>query len=760
MAKNTLFNFLSQREDTVQLPPGHALILDTNKDNHHYYRIECPIQAKWIIKDKKKEYQLDKHHISVYENEYRDDPKLSQYHYTAEFISQTGKRYRLHVYFNAVDELIPNIAFEQETPSGYQLVDSNNLKNQFVILALKHTEPLIKKLRQQHLETIRTLETRYSECDEQLAKHFEFEANDTKKIIELTKEACLILKEMIPLVRSANFPKLLHFHELTARALQKRSLASIDTTASSQAKVNEPDNAKEKFSLKDEFSLQNKVKTPSANAIYSTGEVRPDEKESPVKQSKSAASSELELELNTLSTQFEMLTKAPIENQAKKIEALLAKTYEISLIYEHQIKVRDLHQLQKIRRGIQALGANLLPSLLFHNEFESAALLTSFHYLLRAEKFLNVALQTQNIKMLDFILTHSEIDINNQPVSVHKIPYPSAVHACFYGDSPSKPMSKCLSVLIKHGASLFAPDNKGLPLVYSILTGDTHSLRDALFTNRDKTIESIAFFKKLIAILKAYLAQEGISASDASSIESELHHFEFQLEALQSIQMNDPSSRYVMKRINHLEERYLQSMLGKLRKDPEVVALNQKTQKAASELLSNLNSAQLRQAKINLANNLENLDKFLEKIDAMSLGFDVIKSEVLKSLNNNLQLIEKKSRLIEVQKELVKRPAFHNRLSKQQRELLTEQSILLQEIKELEGKNPLTQDLDQLNRFMDTLESLTQIQDSAKGMGSLLTQFSSLFSSLADASKALSTNNADSPDLEQLEALLKKAGLG
>lgn len=549
MAKNTLFNFLFKNETTVQLPQGHKLVLDTNKESQNYYRIECPTQVNIVVNDKENEYELDNHHVSVYQNEYRHNPKLSQYHYTAEFTNQLGGRYRLHVYFNAFDNLLPNIAFEKETNNGYELVDNKDLKKQFIILALKHTVPLMKKLRQQHNETIRLLEARYNEYDERLAELFDSRKEDTIEALQITKAACDILRELIPLVRSSNYAKVLRFHEMAAHSLREQHAIQVAADATSQIKDlhNTSIDAHEDISSRAEVMPRpavSAVEVPAADVTFSQAEVAatadiaalPKMKKNASKKSSTRATHKLELELKKLSSQFAKLSESSKEVQTKKIEQLLSKTYAIGLIYEHQIKLKDLQQLQKIRRDLHKLGASLLPNLLLNKQFELAALLTSFHHLLRDEKYLNLALQTRNSELLDFILEYSDIDVNNQPVIVRKTSYPSAVHACFYEHSGSNSMIECLSVLIKHGGSLFVPDNKnkGLPIAYSILSGDTHPLFKALLMNRDKTIDSIDFLKNLTILLHAYLERNDLDIAELSSIELEIKSFEVQLEALQN----------------------------------------------------------------------------------------------------------------------------------------------------------------------------------------------------------------------------------
>ena len=736
MAKNTLFNFLSQGEAAVQLPPGYQLALDTNKASRHYYRIECPTPTQFILKDKENKYELLTHHVSIYENEYRDNPKLSQYHYTAEFINQLGEHYRLHVYFNTFDELLANIAFEQEIDGAYQPIDTKSLRNQFIRLALKHTEPLMKQLKQQQNELIKTLDARYNDCDERLAKYFDANVDKTIEALPIMKEACTILRELIPLTRSPNYPKLLHFYEMSVRALERQSTPVLAMPLSQAPNIHKNESTHADGDIVADAEVVPQDVGSSKTAITVT-------KTNPPTQPKNST---VKREIKTLSLQLEKLMEASEEVQAKAIEDLLAKTYEISLSYEHQIELEDLRQLQKIRRELHKLGTNLLPTLLFKGQFNLAALLTSAHHLLRAEKYLSVALQTHNSRLLDFILQYGDVDINNQPVSVYKKAYPSMVQACLAVDSLTSSMSECLSVLIRHGASLFMPDPKGLPLVYSILSDATHPLYKALLMNRDKTIESIDFLKNLIVILRDYLEQRDLSASEANALEAELKSFEVQLECLQNAQLKDPSSRFLMKQIHHLEERYFGSLVSRLRKDPDIMAVNEQIQNAVHQLNAKLTKTQLRQNKISASNYIETLDKALAHVDVASLEFEFLKAEVLKNLNNNLQLIEKRSELIDVQKEITRGP--HSKKGyKAYRGNLRQQDILLQEINELASGLPQEETMQEFLELNKTLESL-------QGMGNLVTQFSSIFSSIAPTSQAPSTDNADEEETElELEAL-------
>lgn len=151
------------------------------------------------------------------------------------------------------------------------------------------------------------------------------------------------------------------------------------------------------------------------------------------------------------------------------------------------------------------------------------------------------------------------------------------------------------------------------------------------------------------------------------------------------------------------------------------------------------------------------MDKLLEGLDLTDLDFDFIKAAVLEKLNNNLQIIEKKSQLIDVQKEITRYQIYNRKGGRKYREHLKEQDTLLQEIKKLESKSPLTEDLE---HSLKELATLRETIESLNGMSSLLTQFSSLFSSLANdlktATPAKDADDVEDPEEKAVETELAK----
>lgn len=622
----------------------------------------------------------------------------------------------------------------------------------------------MQSLRQQHNERIKILEAQYHACEERLSEFFDSKENHVAEELMLAERACNILKELIPLVRSPNYPKLLRFHQNSARALHEHQL--LEASSPSLSTV-EHRKSEMESSLDGEIYQTDSIPSQETEVIEEIAQAHTTQDPSTSKKGemiedcaqpqtdisstspKALPQNRLNRELQSLSLQLEKASKESEEVQAKVLESLLAKTYEISLTFERHMKPKELQQLQRVRQGIHKVGANLLNSLLFHDQFELAALLTSFHHLLRAEKYLNVALQMRNPGLLDFILQYGDVDVNHQEVTVRKKPYQTMVHACFYEDRPNQSMSECLSILIKHGASLLVPDDKGLPLAYRILETEAHPLCKALFMNRDKTVESIEFVKNLLRLLKASSHREDLNVEDAKAVQIEIDSLIVQLDSLQNAQIDNPSSRYLMKQMHHLEEKFCGSLISKLKRDPEIIALNKQLQQEVSLLNQKTTKAQQRKGRMVVANNMEHLNKLLDTIDLSSLDFDFVKKSALKNLRNTLQLAQKKSRLIDVQQEITRFPLHNTRGNKRYRDNLKEQEELIKEIKELEATNSMFMDYKAVGENLLELESLNKTLESLKDMGSLLTQFSSLFSSIKDSTDTSSPRNLKSEEEEE-----------
>ncbi|KTD19320.1 coiled-coil-containing protein [Legionella lansingensis] len=720
MSKNTLYNFIQQYVPSIT----HVKYLELAKDKqqHHYYRLELNQKTPIVLNN----YTLLNHHISIYETEVRSNPQLSQYHYTAYFDDGKGSTYRLHVYFNAFDELTRNAAFAIQTENSFEVIESKELEESFIGLALQNTEPVINELRKKQATIVNDLETRYAQLEQELAELFETSKENYFLYLQKLEETCSVLQTLIPLVRHSTYNKIHHF--------LSRSQKTLIANLAQEESIEDAIAIKPDFGKKE---LEEATTTP-APSVKKT--------QSNQSNADSTAVSEFDKKFKQLVARFDAIKSADAEIQAKDLEDLLARTYEFSLLLsEKDATVTNLQNLENLRLNIYRLGEKLLPTLLVKKEFALASQLTSFHYLLK-EKHLNWALQTRNPELLDFVLTHGDFNINSQEVHVKEKAYSSAVHACMSCHSDSSPMTDCLSILIKHGASLFVDSSNGLPLAYEIMTNDNHPFRGALLANREKTIDSVIFYKQLRAFVTDYLKREKVSQAAQKGFQEALDYYNTQIEILLAPEMQSASAKILQRKFTFFEEKHLGKLADKLRKDLELRAASKLLQEASRELLKLVNKGHIKRNSTNITDSLDNLDKLLVKWNIkLDDEYDFVKACTLKHLEGSLLLVNKKIQLLTIQKQMV--PVHLNgKVSRRQKKLHREEAALLVEINELEKRFGFTQDFKQLDEGIDAIDkmddAINELNQVVKGLEQMsraleslnikdmLHQFSALFSEL------------------------------
>lgn len=759
MAKNTLFNFIKLQLSGKNIPTSHW-VLDTNKEGHPYYRLELTKNHNFKIKDQAQEYTLQDHHISIYKSEQRNNPNLSQYHYTAYFRDKQGLIYRLHVFFNAFDQLTQNPVFELETKDGFKAIEAKHLEESFIRLALDTTGSVIADLRKQYSDTVQALETRYSELDIELGNLFEITKEHYSAYQKKLEETYGILEQLIPLVRHTFYKNAFKFLRETRKSLPESTGARIvvGTPKENSKKEQEVDSEVEMNSS----SKIQAISVPPGVGTNLNASNGSHQKHEEIASDSSTNVSEFERELATLQSSFKTLKTEDDIAQGKKLEQILASTYQLSMVSDQLgATPSGLKQLQNLRQEILQLGTRLLPTLLLKNQFSIAKDLISFHHLLTA-KYLNMAIHTRNQELLEFVLKYGDFDLNNQPVSIGNKKYPSAVCACLALNSAQSPMTNCLSTLIKHGASPLVKDEKGLPVAFTIMATDNHPLRGALLANQDKTINSVIFFKQLRVILLQFLATQNSDASLSQLIDSELDYYSTRIEALLKSKSYDVSDRFLQKSLDYFAEKHLGAMTDKLRRDPEIIAIQKKLQSANSELMLLVKKGKIRVANSLMKEQITDLDKLLVKWNIKIDDFNFVKKHILEFLNQALISVEKKIELVTLQIQITAHPII-GKPSKGQRALLARQDVLLREIKELDNEIGIFQDFKSLDRSLDILSELEkginmlkeldmgltgfQNVQNTVGLSSLMNQFSLLFSNLPKPKDILQDLN----DLSKLE---------
>ena len=677
MPKNTLFNSLS--EEKMELPSGYEMTLDIDKNETHYYRIECPIELPYVIKTTKKKYQLKTQHVSVFQHENRENPNFSQYHYTAKF-SQEEECYRMHVYFDASDEFT-KITFERKTPGGYTHVDSNNLTAHFIKLTNKYTKPLINKLKAQQNERINDLKTQYKMCDELLSKYFDSDEENVEVVLQQTKDICELLKKIIPLVRSFHYPKLLRFHEASVSMQQKFIIQK----------------AKKNSIVQDQFvSVPNELLR--SDKVIASKDFSEEKASSDTSVATMLTNTSMEVIL-ALRTEYETLTQLSEKDQAIKIENLLARTFEVSLFNEQRMNFKDLQQLQKIFKQIRGFGADLLSHLLLTSQLDSAALLPSFYSLLPIEKYFTLALQRRSSEMLDLILSQIDFDINNQAITLKEIKYLSAIHYCLEKHTLTNPMDECLSMLIKHGASLLTTNEKGLPLAYSLFAKDKALFFKMLHMQPEK-LETTDFFYKLSTLLRIYLVQENPSEAEANSIKLALKNFELRIERIKSAPRE--CARLIDKLFHQNAVDKPHHLLGET--DPQIIELNKQYERKCKKFNSF-------QRKWTLLHSASHIKEIIQDGRMTSYESSTTKEEIIAHISLKMQIMDNAIASFEKRKEIQHYPHIKNHKYKQ---LQAEYVALMDEGKALQMQENLGPKAQQSNLPLiplDLIQSLTRDTD-------------------------------------------------
>ncbi|MFW2571706.1 hypothetical protein [Legionella sp. 29fVS95] len=720
MAKNVLFNFVDfyLAASEAPLPNCQSVKLDSTKEERLYYRFELEHTHPVVLQDG--EYLLLDHHVSVYQTENQANPFLSQYHYTAYFKGRDGTRYQLHVYYNDQNDMTvkPVFSIQNETDGSFTPLESEQLQEDFINLARAYAKPLIKNIRKQLTDTVKALETQYSEWDREASLLATSIAHNHENYLATLREGAEIAKRLARLVKHDHYQNVYRYTQrmITAVTERYKLLETATETHSSSLVVGEK-TSKETVSHSGEV----KPSTPSkqGNAKKERVKVKP---------------SPFDKKVQRIATEFNKLAKESDEIYATQLADLLARINELSLTLEDSetlVSLNSLTKLKNIQQQVQNEGQKLFARLVIKGEFKVAEQMPSFYYLL--ENYLEMALLTRNHRLLDFILQHGDVNINNQEVTVKGIVYPSAVHYCLSCDIRENPIADCLSVLIRHGASLFGSDESGLPIAHTILSTENHPLKKALTANRDKTIESIAFYKQLISTLKRYLAEHPSSSTDAS-IEKAIEYYQTNIERLRRVVLpTNSGERRLKSQLDAFTDKHDTDVMERVRQDKDVIALQKKVQTAANAFHKKLDYKQRMAFAKAGSQNLTNIDKALEYFGVKFDNFEELKQLTMEFLQHSLVLIAKQSELAELQKKIRGFPLKSGRAPSSYSRMLNEQRLLLDEIAEMENKYAV-KDIEEIKNLDVGLQSLTtlsnqlnKITDSLKALSQLTSLISSDF---------------------------------
>lgn len=723
MGKNVLFNFIDLyiTESHTAIPSCQSLKKDTNKLGCEYYRFELNHNRRVELQDEHYIYTLKNHHVSVYSTESLANPFLSQYHYTAYFKDQNGTDYQLHVYLNDKNEMTTEPVFSIWQNDDFKPIANEQLHEHFINLACTYAKPIVKNLREQLSATVKKLEAEYK-IIEANATQLSTSINDNyEQYTACLRELVAITKQITPLLRNNYYQNASRFIQQLLTEVsdgyehQKNQFSILSQERELPALLDDDEPSDEKIT----FSVQK-------NRSQTTHKKLMTQQSAQKQYIKQPDASYFDNTVLQITTEFNKLANANDEECAKKLGDLLARINALSLTLEH-VSIHSLTNLQSLHQKIHKKGEALFPNLLLRGKFESAKLLPSFYYLL--DNYLELSLQLRNHKLLDFILSHGEVNINNMEVTVKGQIYSSPVHSCLGCDSLKMPMSDCLSVLIKHGASMFGSDHSGLPIAHTILSNHL-PLKKAFYAHRETTIASIQFYKQLISILNIYLANNQtpqIPETTFNEVTAAIKRYEDAIvEIKHAVTPSNLSEKRLLSMLNNFADKHITSVLERVQEDPDVIDLKKKLLVADKRYLDNLSLKQRRTCAKSISNYVDNLDKLIDHFNIKFVDFDEVKKNTIEYLKHYLSLSEKRLELLKLQTRIRKfmlipgkpAPKGYNTALVQQKNLITEitameQKYILADIDKVKDNQALLNSLNslsnRLDQSMDAFASMNEI---------------------------------------------------
>lgn len=736
MKKNTLFNYISLNLKT--LGNQFKIELDVNQRDQHYLRINLDNDLQSIhLDDEENKYNLVDHHISVYALEDKI-PTLSQYHYTAYF-KKNASHYQLHVYYNNQETLTiePVFSIKNEETNAYEIINKPQLNEKFIQLASAHINPVLSQLRKKMDETLHSLISTYENSEATLCS----QANDPVKYLRSIHSIESQLKKIIPLVNHEHYARLLNFFIALRKDKEQEALS----------KTKKSNQQPKKSTLKNNVTHEK----PIYNAV------------SQQKTSKKRTISQDELLQALINNSFEKLCGFNDRSYENQIDLINELNYQITpyilTIDESKYTQKNVINLITLHKKIHSTGTDMLRESLQLKNFNFAEKLSSFYYILSA-KDLSFSIQQSDHKLLDFLLTNLDFNLENQPIIIKgkakttngrkktkDTIYQSAVQCCYSQAMKNKAMKECLNVLIRHGAFLHYFDEQGLPIVHKILSSENHPLHASFAENEEKTLLSVSFYRQLISDLTYYKENANLGEEELFSINDKLNQYKRHKENLQSIaSFSGPTCK---KLINAgqmtMESLFAQTNL--LSKLTSLIQSNPETQELVEQFY---------QEKNNLVKNLpKNKKRAVADHEISRLDFlhDLISTrpEILENLTTDqineifselLDYIRCQNRLLELNPRNNKKshtffPQVVHLDSQEQRMLykkITEYQKkydnfnLLKELTQLEEKEA---------KIQNVLTTLEDMKTSLEGVSKMMQTFFTQFSQKLENTRAISDEN-------------------
>jgi hypothetical protein len=419
-----------------------------------------------------------KWHIRIDELYHDNNNFLTQYHCTAYTQDDSSN---VHFHFSEKDELIECIRDKQKIkPKDLaQVLES-------ICPILEIVYPIVGNLRDAQRETVLSLEEEYSKLEKEL-EDLDISNFSYKEIVTKIIHVLENLKNY-----TDHYEKIRSFFNAVSKNL-------IESHAISQTKLENSD-------------LQNP--DPQSDPVSDEAqEDRISKNSKPTTKQKNLAP---DIDIQSL-IQEATTTLAELTNLRKKSNAS-EEVLKLFLDFDEQISTlleksmttqKDVASILRLIKERNALGKNLFARYLLNYDFDQAEKLIGY----LSDKWITISLKKDDAALLNFLLTHSNFPINTRTITINEkqwLPIQFCVDRLMQKTNQDKTkVERCLSILIKHGASVLTPYHGTAALLHIIvyLSQDEESSlsSDQLLTNF-LNIDT-AFAKQIREIPKNYYKQ-------------------------------------------------------------------------------------------------------------------------------------------------------------------------------------------------------------------------------------------------------------
>ncbi|MCL9685065.1 hypothetical protein [Legionella maioricensis] len=491
MSSNKLYNFVHTVlfKNNRQKVGKATLLQQTHLNGTSYYLLQLPKKNNKFPDG----LTLTEHHISIYEQPLNIIDKQSEYHYTALFTDEQKRTYRLHVYFDQLDEMIPPPHLALETGRyQYDPITRDEFDVDWLELSEKAIKSVITQLRAAQNTKCNSLKNEINPVERRTIQLSEnLEKNKRNYLAALTQQ--IGLKTQLNEINSKE-DKQKEIELMQAIYQQVDSEISSLPRVSRKAKKNAAPatQSTNTDATPTEASKLTKTDAPNVGKAAVSKKTKSSSVRVKVKEEQFAP------QINKLSD--ELLQVEAIADESEKtavIQVLLQKINEFQLMVpssqDHLIQV-----LRRMERSITLIGKKHINLLLSNRNFDEVVHLRALFPVALDDALFNKALMELNADLLSFLLTNKKYNLEQFEPKIHKNSYDSIMDYLFQCDLSSAKVAQCFNILLTHKMSLLRSDSFGLPYLLPLIEDENHPLSKILMRNLKDSPENLRLLKLVI----------------------------------------------------------------------------------------------------------------------------------------------------------------------------------------------------------------------------------------------------------------------